>query len=76
MVIGIGTNTLLLSSIIMMSWSSFLGPKSSGERITESPTQSQVEEVVETPRTDRLFLLKTIFVALIMIVLLISGSAY
>ena len=76
MMIGIGTNTLLLSSIIMMSWSSFLGPKSEAGRNTESPRQSEIEEVEETPRTDRLFLLKTIFVALIMIVLLISGSAY
>jgi len=75
MVIGIGTNILLLSSIILMSWTSFLGPNSAGM----VDGQSQVEEVEGRSGSagmDRLFLLKSIFVGLIMIILLISGSAY
>ena len=40
MVIGIGTNILLLTSIILMSWSRFLAPGS-----TEFGDFSQVEEV-------------------------------
>jgi len=77
MVIGISVNMLLLSSIILMSWTSFLGPNSGGRR-TEAAGQAEVEEdgVPNPASTDRLFLLKTIFVALIMIILLISGSAY
>jgi seipin len=70
MVIGIGTNILLLGSIIMLSWTRFL--------VLRPQTADRLSEVqeVEEPNSDGLFLVKTIFVALMMIMLVISGSAY
>ena len=75
MVIGIGTNILLLSSIILLSWTRFLvlGPDSMARRTIDR--LSEVQEV-EEPNSDGLFLLKTIFVTLMVIMLVISGSAY
>jgi len=75
MVIGIGTNILLLSSIILLSWTRFLvlGPDSMARRTFER--LSEVLEV-EEPNSDGLFLLKTIFVTLMVIMLVISGSVY
>ena len=77
MVIGIGTNMLLLSSIILLSWTRFLvlGPDSMARRTIDRLSFSEVQEV-EEPNSDGLFLLKTIFVTLMMIMLVISGSAY
>jgi len=78
MVIGIGTNILVLSSIIFMSWTRFYNPGSlTGRSSSDSADFSQEEEVgPEDLSPDRLFVLKTIFLALIMIILLISGSSY
>ena len=73
MVIGIGTNILLLSSIILLSWTRFLVLRPDSRRTVDR--LSEVEEV-EEPNSDGLFLVKTIFVALMMIMLVISGSAY
>ena len=73
MVVGIGTNILLLSSIILLSWTRFLRPDSVARTVTDGPTEVQE---IEDPNTDGLFFVKTIFVALMMILLLISGSTY
>ena len=69
MVIGIGTNFLLFSSITLLSWTR--------SRRTVEPVSSVSEvQELEDQNSDGLFLVKTIFVALMMIMMVISGSVY
>ena len=73
MLLGVGTNILLLSSILLISWTRLLSPVSVPRANDECESLSRLEEIQQS---DRLSLLKTVIVALIVIILLISGSSY
>ena len=65
--------TSSISSITLISWTKFLSPHS--EARGHSETDQEELDFTYSGR-DRLFLLKTVFLALIIIILLISTSAY
>ena len=65
--------TSSISSITLISWTKFLSPHS--EARGHSETDQEELDFTDAGR-DRLFLLKTVFLALIIIILLISTSAY
>ena len=65
--------TSSISSITLISWTKFLSPHS--EARGHSETDQEELDFTDSGR-DRLFLLKTVFLALIIIILLISTSAY
>ena len=65
--------TSSISSITLISWTKFLSPHS--EARGHSETDQEELDFTDSGR-DRLFLLKTVFLALIIIILLISSSAY
>ena len=65
--------TSSISSITLISWTKFLSPHS--EARGHSETDQEELDFTDAGR-DRLFLLKTVFLALIIIILLISSSAY